>query len=271
MVLEVMLFQKDGRKVQQESARSPTINISGALADCSYPDKQLSYQNAYFLELPPTKSSREILCSSLPGSKAQTLSHPRTGSKASTNLRTPLAGIYLPGVYTGVKNGRMASLATNRQTSSLPQISAATTQEEPANTHQRPDLFQTRCFFFYGSLGDPTILTKVLRLRDRPALRPATIMEHGMKLWGEYPALLDGRPEIPIHGVAYEVRSQEDEDRLVEYETDMYRKKGCLIEFRDGSKVPGVTFVWNADPGLLRDGGSELKDWLFDQRDIGES
>ncbi|PYI09169.1 hypothetical protein BO78DRAFT_46599 [Aspergillus sclerotiicarbonarius CBS 121057] len=166
----------------------------------------------------------------------------------------------------------MASLATSRQTSSLPQTSTTptTTEKEPADTHDRPDLFWTRCFFFYGMLSDPTTLAEVLRLHDRPALRPAMIMEHGMKLWGEYPALLDGHPEMPIHGVAYEIRSQTEEDRLVEYETDMYRKKGCLIEFKDGSKVPGVTFVWNADPGLLRDGGFDLKDWLLEQRDIEE-
>ena len=164
----------------------------------------------------------------------------------------------------------MASLATSLQTSSLPQATSTpitAERESVADTHHRPDLFQSPYFFFYGMLTDPTTLAKVLKLRDRPGLRPAMIMEHGMRLWGEFPALLDGHPEKPIQGVAYEIRSQEEEDRLVEYETDMYRKKGCVIEFRDGSKVPGVTFVWNADPGLLRDRSFDLKDWLLEQRD----
>ncbi|PWY77297.1 hypothetical protein BO94DRAFT_196357 [Aspergillus sclerotioniger CBS 115572] len=164
----------------------------------------------------------------------------------------------------------MASLAKNVQTSTLPLPTSTPTTTGNGyvtDTHHRPDLFQPRFFFFYGMLSDPTTLAKVLKLRDRPALRPATIMEHGMKLWGEFPALLDGHPDTPIHGVAYEISSQEEEDRLVEYESDMYRKKGCVIEFRDGSKVPGVTFVWNADPRLLRDRSFDLKDWLLEQRD----
>ncbi|GKZ26787.1 hypothetical protein AbraCBS73388_003171 [Aspergillus brasiliensis] len=165
----------------------------------------------------------------------------------------------------------MSSIATEIQqstqaTSFPPETSETTTHSSAPNTHQNTQLFQPHYFFFYGSLGDPSVLTKVLKRQDPPALRPAMIMEHGMKIWGEFPALLDGCPEKPIYGVAYKVRSQAEENRLAEYETDMYRKKGCIIEFRDGSKVPGVTFVWNADPGMLKEEGFDMKDWLLEQQ-----
>ncbi|GLA19504.1 hypothetical protein AnigIFM62618_007615 [Aspergillus niger] len=162
----------------------------------------------------------------------------------------------------------MSSIAGNTQqpTPFSPEASQ-TSDRSFANTHHDPQLFQPHHFFFYGSLTDPSFLAKVLKRQDMPALRPATIMEHGMRMWGDFPALLDGRPEKPIHGVSYKVRSQAEENRLAEYETDMYRKKGCIIEFRDGSKVPGVKFVWNADPGLLKDEGFDMEDWLLEQKE----
>ncbi|RAH59706.1 hypothetical protein BO85DRAFT_248510 [Aspergillus piperis CBS 112811] len=164
----------------------------------------------------------------------------------------------------------MSSAATNTQQQSTPFPSATsetTSDRSASNTQHDPPLFQPHYFFFYGSLSDPSFLAKVLNRQDKPAVRPAMITEHGMRMWGEFPALLDGCPEKPIYGVGYKVRSQVEEDSLAEYETDMYRKKGCVIEFRDGSKVPGVTFVWNADPGLLKEEGFDMKDWLLEQKD----
>ncbi|PWY84284.1 hypothetical protein BO83DRAFT_84451 [Aspergillus eucalypticola CBS 122712] len=161
----------------------------------------------------------------------------------------------------------MSSAATNtqQQPTPFPSATSETSDRSAPNTQHDPQLFQPHYFFFYGSLCDPSSLAKVLNRQDKPPTRPGMIMEHGMRMWGEFPALLDGCPEKPIYGVGYKVRSPEEENRLAEYETDMYRKKGCVIEFRDGSKVPGVTFVWNADPWLLKEEGFDMKDWLLEQ------
>lgn len=46
-----------------------------------------------------------------------------------------------------------------------------------------------------------------------------------------------------IHGVLYKVRSQEEKDLLVAYESDIYRTRGFTITFDDGSETTGRTFV----------------------------
>ncbi|KAL1961881.1 hypothetical protein VTN77DRAFT_961 [Rasamsonia byssochlamydoides] len=88
-----------------------------------------------------------------------------------------------------------------------------------------------------------------------PELYPAKIVGYNIKLlWGDYPALLDGPPGNVVHGMAYKVQSQAEVDRLIAYQTDMYRSEGCLIKFEDGSdEILGNTFDWNADKALLKD------------------
>ena len=80
-------------------------------------------------------------------------------------------------------------------------------------------------------------------------------------LWGQYPALLDGPPGAVVYGMAYEVQTQSEKERLQIYETSHYKERPCLIELQDGRKVIGKTFLWNADRALLKEGTFDLKDW----------
>ena len=66
---------------------------------------------------------------------------------------------------------------------------------------------------------DPTTLDKVLHLSERPILQPATITGFYCKLWGQYPALLDGPRGAKIEGVAFEVKTAEQINLLQDYET----------------------------------------------------
>lgn len=59
-----------------------------------------------------------------------------------------------------------------------------------------------------------------------------------MKLWGEYPAMMDECAEQTVRGVAYKVKLQEEAHRPAAYETDMYRT---------------MTFVFDAGILLLRE------------------
>ena len=65
------------------------------------------------------------------------------------------------------------------------------------------------------------MLRDVLDLETEPRLRPATITGYECKLWGQYPALLDG-PKKVIHGAVYHVEIEEYTERLASYETDNY-------------------------------------------------
>ena len=92
---------------------------------------------------------------------------------------------------------------------------------------------------------DPSFLAEVLLLgkpsHGRPEMRPARIVgSYAVKMWGQYPALLDvgeeegggggaGR-EVHVYGMACRVREKKDAVRLAEYETRAYRPAPCSIE-----------------------------------------
>ena len=63
-------------------------------------------------------------------------------------------------------------------------------------------------------------------------------------MWGEYPALVESTPQDAVTGMAYQVCSLREWERLVEYEMAAYRVQGCRIWFEDGRCTPGETFVW---------------------------
>lgn len=121
--------------------------------------------------------------------------------------------------------------------------------------------FRKTYYFFYGTLMDTKHLAKVLQLPNRPQPHPAKIVGYACKLWGPYPALVDKTPGAIVYGVAYEVQSSEDAERLQFYETDNYSPNACLIKFKDGSEVIGKVFKWVGDKSLLKDGNFDLKDW----------
>ncbi|OJJ86487.1 gamma-glutamylcyclotransferase family protein [Aspergillus glaucus CBS 516.65] len=144
---------------------------------------------------------------------------------------------------------------------------------DPARLAPKP--YVEKYYFFYGTLMDPSMLTRVLNLDHKPDLRPAYILNHKMKMWGPYPAVLDGVAEGQrINGVAYKVKSEDDEKKLAAYETGMYRGKGVMVHFGGGGKekerVVGCMFVWNADEAVLKAGMFNMGGWLEWERRMGE-
>ena len=132
------------------------------------------------------------------------------------------------------------------------------------------DAFRKELYFFYGTLMDPSTIAEVLDLKEPPVLRPAKITGYKCMLWGPYPALIDA-PGKDVHGVVYEVQSPKEKRCLQEYETDHYREARCLIKLEGDTKEIGRTFKWNEDFSLLREGSFDLKDWLLEKREQGNS
>lgn len=134
---------------------------------------------------------------------------------------------------------------------------AAAIQEGMKEERERKELY-----FFYGSLMDPTQLQRVLGLKDRPrSLVPAEIVGYHVRMWGPYPALIDGPPGGVVKGMAYEVGGEEGKNKLAHYETDNYTEHRCTIRLEGGAQVSGTTFEWAGDTDDLKEGSFDLKDW----------
>lgn len=117
-------------------------------------------------------------------------------------------------------------------------------------------------YFFYGSLMDPSQLQRVLGTRYRPRnLVPAEIVGYHIKMWGPYPALIVGPPENAVKGVAYEVKSGVDKNKLATYESNNYREHKCCIRLKGGTQMSGTTFEWAEGMDDLKAGSFDLKDW----------
>lgn len=134
---------------------------------------------------------------------------------------------------------------------------SAAIQEGIEEEHERKELY-----FFYGSLMDPTQLQRVLGLNYRPSsLEAARIVGYHIRMWGPYPALMDGPPGNAVKGMAYEVEGEEAKNKLADYETDNYREHRCTIRLEGGAQVSGTTFEWAGDVDDLKHGSFDLKDW----------
>ena len=99
-------------------------------------------------------------------------------------------------------------------------------------------------YFFYGTLADRSILTRLLSLSEaeHPLLIPATISRGVVRKWQhKYNALVDGASTDYVHGSAYKVTTEEREEALLFYETEMYEVVRCAIVM-EGGVVEGLTF-----------------------------
>lgn len=103
------------------------------------------------------------------------------------------------------------------------------------------------CYFFYGILADPTVLTRVLGLASNPEYIPARVTGGLVKTWaGKYRALVDGPSDAVIQGRAFLVENQEWETSLRCFETDEYEVVRCNIDMGD-IVVRGLTFRYTGD------------------------
>lgn len=120
-------------------------------------------------------------------------------------------------------------------------------------------------YFFYGTLKDPSWLAEILNLAEKPKLRPAKLVGYKSKLWGPYPALVDGPTDAIVEGMVYQVQSENHANRLARYETNAYAPVSCQIRFTDGKEpgeVSGMTFKYVGNPVDIDDGQFNLTDWL---------
>jgi len=102
-------------------------------------------------------------------------------------------------------------------------------------------------YFCYGTLMDPALLSEILGLPEKPKLRSAKLVGYLLKLWGQYPALINGPPGAVVEGMVYEVEDEKHAKRLAKYETQAYWPTPCLIRFTDGEEpeeVTGTTFKY---------------------------
>ena len=116
-------------------------------------------------------------------------------------------------------------------------------------------------YFFYGTLAMPEVLGRVLHLQldgdgdgvGGRGLHAVEIEGGRLAAWGggKYKALVHAEePNAKVVGVAYMVKSREEEDALRAYETDKYVVARCRIRFvgeggsTSASAVPGLTFLF---------------------------
>ncbi|KAF5253254.1 hypothetical protein FANTH_1850 [Fusarium anthophilum] len=98
-------------------------------------------------------------------------------------------------------------------------------------------------YFFYGTLADPSVLSKLFGSDFQAQYTAAKIRDGALKTWGQYNALVDDPSGINlVRGQAFLVESREQEERLRAYETNVYEVVRCRIDMGLGESVNGLTF-----------------------------
>ncbi|CAI6340026.1 unnamed protein product [Periconia digitata] len=106
-------------------------------------------------------------------------------------------------------------------------------------------------YFFYGTLADPEVLTRLLSLDDEPILRRAEAQRGRLGMWGgNYRALVDGQDKDRVDGWMYLVESRDAEDCLRHYEGQNYEVVRCTMSV-SGDLVKGLTFRFCGDSRVL--------------------
>lgn len=133
----------------------------------------------------------------------------------------------------------------------------------------KPKIWQKKSYFFYGTLKQPQTLSRILEKPvPQSALHSAYIVGYSIEMWGQYKALVDGPQGNIVEGTAYELQTEEDEERLAFYETSAYEVAPCKIHFpKEGEEVgpktiSGKTFRYAGDAQALREGRWDRKLWL---------
>ncbi|KAL9096684.1 MAG: hypothetical protein Q9165_001172 [Trypethelium subeluteriae] len=127
-----------------------------------------------------------------------------------------------------------------------------------------PEQYKPKYYFFYGTLRQSEVLTRILELQQPPLYRSARIWGWSLSNWGPYRTLLDGPAGNIVEGDAFVLQSQEDEDKLARYETSAYKVTPCSIEFTDDQaplKALGKTFMYAGDAEALQEGKFDRALW----------
>ncbi|CCT65218.1 uncharacterized protein FFB20_11344 [Fusarium fujikuroi] len=114
-----------------------------------------------------------------------------------------------------------------------------------------PRPLQNECpvwYFFYGTLTDPSFLSKLFGSNFQAEYHAATIRGGVLKTWGRYYALVDDPSHtIFVPGKALLVETREQEERLRAYETNSYEVVRCCIEMGLEKPMSGLTFRFVTD------------------------
>jgi Gamma-glutamyl cyclotransferase, AIG2-like len=123
-------------------------------------------------------------------------------------------------------------------------------------------------YFFYATLMDPEILSRILGVpKIAPAeLRPAYVVGYSPADRGPYKTLIYGPRDHIVNGVAYTVQSEDDQNKLADYEGRAYVTASCRIQLDQNQKprtkeVRGWTFAYAGDQTALREGRVDQELW----------
>lgn len=104
-------------------------------------------------------------------------------------------------------------MSESKNTPDMTRKSTGAGQTPQEYIQSRDTSWHEQFYFFYGTLMDLSTLTNVLEHCGRPETYAAFITEYRMKLWGQYPALVDEDTDQRISGRAYRVTSNEEGGR----------------------------------------------------------
>jgi Gamma-glutamyl cyclotransferase, AIG2-like len=119
-------------------------------------------------------------------------------------------------------------------------------------------------YFFYGTLMDPSRLASIAGLEEIPDVVYAKVHLMKVRYWGQFPALVPGKIDTVVEGVAWFAPSVEVINRLRAYETNAYLDEFFEIEFKNGEKVMGRAFEWAGDEEDLADSPESYVEDLSD-------
>lgn len=149
--------------------------------------------------------------------------------------------------------------------------------QDPSWLYEPPPPWRKSWYFFYGELMDPPTLQSIInpvqsQSAPLPQLYPASTQGYTIKLLGDYLAAIVNMGSdwhIPTRGAAYQVQSEDEENRLIEYEMSMnFSGRGSALTLDDGNVIAnGRLFVWAGDRSLLRDRISTLGSGWAARRD----
>ncbi|KAF2963944.1 hypothetical protein GQX73_g9620 [Xylaria multiplex] len=99
-------------------------------------------------------------------------------------------------------------------------------------------------YFFYGTLADSAVLGRLLGIE--PSYKHAMVHGGILRMWGgKYKALVNSSGGV-VHGSAFLVQDEAQEDILRCYETDKYEVVRCELNIED-KRVKGLTFRFVSD------------------------
>ncbi|KAK3370588.1 hypothetical protein B0H63DRAFT_564709 [Podospora didyma] len=209
-------------------------------------------------EIPQAAACKDVVPTTFQGSDDS--GEPATFCKVNNVLPSPPSSP--PSSATPLPRKRFPpSQPTQLSASTPPSRSIAHVQRQISASRSGQDEYPV-WYFFYSTLADPAVLTRLLELDRALVYLSARIREGVLKVWGgKCKALVNApaaatagcREDFVVDGSAFLVKSGHQEEALRRYETDQYEVVRCEIEFRGGEPpvetVCGLSFRFVGEEG----------------------